>query len=179
MTTRKTIGKGLRFDVFKRDGFTCQYCGQKPPDVVLHVDHILAVSLGGDNDISNLITSCESCNQGKKAKRLESSPKPDASVAWLEMQQEISELRIYQEAKAQRDLMLNEIIDDLQRTWVDTSGLSWYPSSFVIRQMLNAYSPEMVEEAFMVVAPKASGKYVPKNGVVQYIHGVLRNLSAE
>ena len=32
------IGKTLRFEVFARDQFTCQYCGQRPPDVVLEYD---------------------------------------------------------------------------------------------------------------------------------------------
>ena len=65
MTHRKQIGKRLRFEVFKRDRFTCQYCGKQSPDVVLHVDHINPVSLGGKNTITNLITACKDCNLGK------------------------------------------------------------------------------------------------------------------
>lgn len=66
MSKRKPISKKLRFEVFKRDSFSCQYCGASAPDVVLHIDHIHPVSKGGDNDILNLITSCESCNNGKR-----------------------------------------------------------------------------------------------------------------
>lgn len=62
---RQKIGKQLRFEVFKRDGFTCQYCGAKAPDVVLNVDHVNPVAAGGTNDITNLVTSCVSCNLGK------------------------------------------------------------------------------------------------------------------
>ncbi len=62
---RKNIPNKLRFEVFKRDSFTCQYCGQSAPNVVLEVDHLLPVSKGGDNDILNLITSCWTCNNGK------------------------------------------------------------------------------------------------------------------
>ena len=53
---RKAIGDKLRFEVFKRDQFKCQYCGKASPDVILHVDHINPVSKGGVNDILNLIT---------------------------------------------------------------------------------------------------------------------------
>lgn len=62
---RKAVSKRRRFEVFKRDKFTCLYCGQRPPQVVLHLDHIVAVSNGGDNSTPNLATSCEACNQGK------------------------------------------------------------------------------------------------------------------
>ena len=67
---RKTISKSLRYDVLKRDSFTCQYCGRSAPEVQLHVDHIVPVSKGGQNDISNLITACQDCNLGKGAKLL-------------------------------------------------------------------------------------------------------------
>lgn len=67
---RKSISKKLRFEVFKRDMFTCQYCGRKAPDVVLHIDHIKPVSKGGRNEIMNLVTSCIDCNLGKGAKTL-------------------------------------------------------------------------------------------------------------
>jgi len=62
---RETIGQKLRFEVFKRDGFTCQYCGGHPPLVSLEVDHVDPVAKGGTNAIDNLITSCEECNRGK------------------------------------------------------------------------------------------------------------------
>jgi hypothetical protein len=65
MAKRKAISKKQRFEVFKRDSFTCQYCGRQAPDVVLQVDHIHPVAEGGTNDIMNLITSCTDCNQGK------------------------------------------------------------------------------------------------------------------
>lgn len=71
MMAREPIKKSVRFEVFKRDNFTCQYCGGKAPDVVLHVDHINPVAGGGDNDIMNLVTSCEPCNLGKGARELD------------------------------------------------------------------------------------------------------------
>lgn len=71
---RKAISKKTRFEVFKRDGFTCQYCGAHPPKVILHLDHIIPVAAGGKNDQDNLITACEQCNQGKGARSLESIP---------------------------------------------------------------------------------------------------------
>ena len=70
MAERKPISKKVRFEVFKRDKFTCQYCGRMSPDVILEVDHITPVSKGGNNDMINLITSCRDCNRGKGKTRL-------------------------------------------------------------------------------------------------------------
>ena len=70
MGKRKTIPKKTRFEVFKRDKFTCQYCGRMAPDVVLEIDHIKPVSKGGDNSIMNLITACFDCNRGKGDRKL-------------------------------------------------------------------------------------------------------------
>lgn len=65
MPKRKGLSKKTRFDVFKRDSFTCQYCGKSAPDVLLHADHIVPVCEGGTNEILNLITACAECNLGK------------------------------------------------------------------------------------------------------------------
>lgn len=62
---RRAIGSRVRFRVLRRDGFTCRYCGRRPPDVVLHIDHVVAVANGGTNDERNLITACALCNMGK------------------------------------------------------------------------------------------------------------------
>jgi len=56
----------LRFQIFQRDDFTCQYCGRKVPEVELQVDHKYPKSKGGLDKIENYITACEDCNQGKR-----------------------------------------------------------------------------------------------------------------
>ena len=64
------ISKKLRFEVFKRDLFTCQYCGRRPPEVMLEADHVVAKAEGGPDTIENLTTSCFECNRGKGANAL-------------------------------------------------------------------------------------------------------------
>lgn len=71
---RTALSKRLRFEVFKRDGFKCAYCGAHPPQVILHCDHIHPVAEGGTNDIDNLVTACVACNQGKSDKLLSDVP---------------------------------------------------------------------------------------------------------
>lgn len=61
------VSKALRFQVLRRDGHRCHYCGGAPPDVTLVVDHILPVALGGTDTADNLVTACSECNAGKGA----------------------------------------------------------------------------------------------------------------
>lgn len=67
---RDGITKKMRFEVFKRDSFRCQYCGRQAPDVILEVDHIHPVAEGGKTTMLNLITSCRDCNRGKGKHKL-------------------------------------------------------------------------------------------------------------
>ena len=66
--TTRNINLKLRFKVLLRDNFKCCYCGASPakdPNIILHVDHILPWSKGGETVIENLQTACSTCNLGK------------------------------------------------------------------------------------------------------------------
>jgi len=54
-----------RFNVFLRDKFTCQYCGDKRN---LTFDHLLPKSKGGLTDWENVVTACSCCNVRKGGK---------------------------------------------------------------------------------------------------------------
>jgi hypothetical protein len=75
----KPVRKGsarLRFAALERSGFACVYCGRKPPEVELHVDHVIPVAKGGSNELHNLVAACRDCNLGKHAKELEPVGEP-------------------------------------------------------------------------------------------------------
>ncbi len=69
---RLTIGPGKKFDIFKRDGFRCDYCKRDkdalPEGVYLTLDHKVPHSAGGDDSFENLVTACSECNSGKSNK---------------------------------------------------------------------------------------------------------------
>lgn len=67
---RKAISKKTRFEVFKRDGFKCVYCGACAPEAVLVVDHIDPLAKGGADEIVNYATACQPCNAGKSDRKL-------------------------------------------------------------------------------------------------------------
>jgi hypothetical protein len=68
------VSKRLRFEILRRDGFKCRYCGTVAAAAELRVDHVIPEALGGPSEPSNLATSCDPCNSGK------SSTTPDAPM---------------------------------------------------------------------------------------------------
>lgn len=112
MAERKTLSKKIRFEVLKRDKFTCQYCGKSAPDVVLEIDHIKPVSKGGKNDIMNLVTSCKDCNRGKSNIELS-----DDSV----VKRQQAQLQEMAERKEQLEMMLEwrESLNDFEEECVE------------------------------------------------------------
>jgi len=78
-----------RKEVFRRDGFTCQYCGRHATD--LTVDHVKPRHLGGKYVWRNVVTACPSCNHRKGGRTVEEAgmhliqlPKePPASASYI------------------------------------------------------------------------------------------------
>jgi|SRR3989338_6539895 len=67
-TIKREINWRLRFIVMRRDNFKCKICGRSPATdlkIILHVDHIVPWSKGGETVPENLQTLCSKCNIGK------------------------------------------------------------------------------------------------------------------
>jgi hypothetical protein len=184
---RQSTGKRTRFEVFKRDSFTCQYCGAQPPAVVLVLDHIHPVAAGGESTPENLITACEPCNQGKADRQLgDRIVRPDADLMYLSTQQEVAELRRYQEELARREAAMDALVEELQDSaWFDVSALTWCPGDKLVRQMLNKYSPTITAQAMRITAQALDQKRVPGyfsgagTAWQRYLWGVARNIAAQ
>lgn len=56
----RQIENGISWRVYKRDNYTCRYCGRN--DVPLTVDHLVLWENGGPSIEENLVTSCRRCN---------------------------------------------------------------------------------------------------------------------
>jgi len=54
-----------RVNVFARDKYTCQYCGDRPARTELNLDHVVPRSLGGRTTWENVVCSCVDCNRRK------------------------------------------------------------------------------------------------------------------
>lgn len=69
ISERKDI-KFSRANVYARDGYRCQYCGQKKIASQLNYDHVIPRSKGGKTNWENIVASCISCNLKKGDKTL-------------------------------------------------------------------------------------------------------------
>jgi hypothetical protein len=102
-----------RFEVFKRDEFTCGYCGRKSPEVVLEIDHIVPRAGSGSDDPINLLTSCWECNRGKSdiplARIVTGEDPHDKAIEILEKRRQLEE---YNRVLAEEDYRLES------DTWV-------------------------------------------------------------
>ena len=65
-----------RRNVFKRDGYMCQYCGCKPGSEELTIDHILPRSRGGMSSWLNCVLACIDCNTRKANRTPEQAGMP-------------------------------------------------------------------------------------------------------
>ena len=109
---RKGISLKTRFEIFKRDQFTCGYCGQRPPNIILEIDHIVPVSNNGTNDINNLITSCFDCNRGKSFRSIEVKEEPIV----VSLKEQELQYQQYQDFLLEIDKRLNkevELLNDI------------------------------------------------------------------
>lgn len=60
-----------RFNIFSRDGNTCQYCGRTLPRAELNLDHVIPRAQGGTSTWENVVCSCLPCNRRKGGNRPE------------------------------------------------------------------------------------------------------------
>jgi len=142
------ITKTLRFEVFRRDGFRCAYCGQAPPTVILEIDHVNPKVNGGEDSVNNYLTACYSCNHGKKGKPLDKIP-PQLIKNLEDMKKEEKQLYDYQkwikkierrERKATKTL--NEIYEKHFPTWKFNDTGNEQISKFL--KMLPLYEMETI-----------------------------------
>jgi len=129
---RKSISTRRRFEILKRDNFTCQYCSAKPPKVPLEIDHLIPVSKGGTNSSDNLITACFECNRGKS--NIELTNVPEGLHTIMERKKvAISQYKQYQKVlKQERKIIedeLNMVIESFESMYEhDTLSSSTFAS---------------------------------------------------
>lgn len=177
MAKRKSISKKVRFEIFKRDGFVCQYCGATPPKAILHIDHIIPVKDGGGNEDTNLVTSCDSCNMGKSANSLESIPASLSDRA-KEVSEREEQLRGYSKVmSAQRERITQDawLVSDVFTEHFREDGIrkDWFQSVKMFVEKIG------VHDCIKAMEKAIAKKPWSKNTCFSYFCGICWNIVRE
>lgn len=171
-TERKPLGKTLRFNIFKRDFFKCQYCGSTPPAVVLEIDHIIPVSKGGDNNELNLITSCFDCNRGKRDALLTTIPN-QANIELIKEKE--AQYLEYQKLLRSISKRYDKEIDTINTLFIDCVydyGLSEKFKKVSLKMFLEKLGFETVKDSML----KAIGRDLAPTDTIKYFCGICHNI---
>lgn len=144
------LSKRVRFEVFKRDMFTCMYCGRRPPEVVLEVDHVHPKAKGGTDDLDNLVTSYWDCNRGKAAKGLGDAVPAVDELGRLAAIQEASERAalLSQQNRASTAFLEAQAnaIETVQVMWREIGGTdAWFQEASVKRFLRSLGVAEIID----------------------------------
>lgn len=170
------ISRRLRFEVLRRDNYTCRYCGASPrthPDVVLEIDHVIPVTLGGDDDPRNLVTACADCNAGKSSVPPEAPLVEDVDATALLFRDAVIRAAEQQRAEiVNLDAQLQEFHDE----WGELAGL--LPSNWpiTVSSYINAgfTVDDLKRNVYLAVVAN-----VPARSVFPYFCGICRNQLAD
>lgn len=173
MEKRKSISKKIRFEIFKRDGFQCAYCGQSPPAVILEIDHIEPKSKGGQDDVNNYITACFDCNRGKRDIPLDKIPSSlSENVDVLrEKEEQISEYRKFIKLVERR---INKDVKEIEKAFQERFDDRTFTDLFIngtIKQFLKSLPLHEIIEAMRI----AISKQVNPDNCLKYFCGICWN----
>lgn len=171
------MSKRVRFEVFKRDDFRCQYCGRQTPSVILQIDHIVPRSQGGSDEINNLVTSCTDCNLGKSNVPLWKKRGVDDRIKEIELLRERQEqIEWYEQVKRQLKEKEDASLDQLNQLWSTRCNrkFGWSDNELrSVREFLKFLTPQEVSEAIYIAAEKETED---EEAQFRYFCGICHNL---
>lgn len=175
------ISKKVRFQILSRDRFTCLYCGRKPPEVILEVDHIQPKSKQGSDDPTNLLTSCRDCNNSKRDKVLNTTTLPDIKQEMVELEAKKEQLDLYYKYLKQISNFeeKNPFINLAVKAWERGSDGEYTLSDkgrSSIKKAFNSYPPEDVLKAIRIAW---ENERVQPDSKIKYVYGVLKQMKLE
>lgn len=138
---------------------------------MLEIDHIHPVSKGGDNEESNLITSCYDCNRGKSAGLLTDAPKSlhDRAERVEESRSQVKEYeKIIRSARKRVDADVAKIESVFQEIYPEEQFTSQF--KMTVKTFLERFTAlELV--GFMEIA---LGRMQDSDSTIRYFCGIFK-----
>lgn len=166
-----SLSKRIRFEVLKRDGFRCGYCGKTPPSVLLEVDHINPKANGGIDDINNCITSCFDCNRGKSSIRLEQIPSQVQENLEI-LKEKRKQAKAYERLVKKIRLDEDKKIEEIGAIYTNAYGKWILSDNFKdvsVRKFIRSIPFEEVKRAMVIACSK---EHLNRDSCVKYFCGI-------
>ena len=169
MSRREPIPARLRHEVFRRDGYRCRECGATNKETTLEIDHIVPVSKGGRNNLSNLQTLCKACNRAKHTRTWVGGVKDNSPKK--EIKQEVktdSTARMY----AERYWKYVEKGDDEVKSLLGsrTIALSYYEQAIEAHKKYSNYVSRIGNHKIDYKEPPKSPNRLPDHSIQNCIN---------
>lgn len=166
------VSKRTRYEVLRRDGFACRYCGGTAPDVRLTVDHVMPVALGGNDEPSNLVAACVDCNSGKASTKPDDATVADVARDAMRWRHAVA-LAAVSASNAVRDRhdILRAIKDNID-LWNFEMKMPSSWESTVLNYWSNGLTVELINDAFDIAMRKELASEYDR---YPYFCGVMRN----
>lgn len=147
----------------------------RPPEVVLEIDHFIPVKEGGDNEMSNLLTSCKQCNRGKKA-RITRSPDEllEYSTIIADKKEIVKQLTAITKLNNEISRHLDFHLDELDSFWYQLHDGKQCLSTrgrTSVRNFLRFFDRVKIEEAMELAVLQTGGGA----NAFKYMCGILQN----
>lgn len=178
---RKSTGTRLRFEVFKRDGFRCVYCGATPMQASLQADHVVPVAEGGETTAENLVTSCATCNAGKSDVPLDRRSLRPVEAERLQAQEDhIEQIRQFLEIQRQIEDERRKAVDLIAEHWETVVGPMSEDMYGRFDALMREWPHDALVKAMGLTARKMGSPGLPFKAYraeqqAKYFHGILRN----
>lgn len=166
-----SVSTRTRFEILKRDGFRCRYCGANSVDVLLHVDHVVPRAGGGSDDPENLVTACSDCNLGKSdvglaESRLKRGPTAEDAL------EHAAQIREYLDAQRAVEEARTELFEYLAAYWRQAVGEDplerWY------QQLRSVTRTHPIDRIIVAIDAVGGAGITGHTRQVKYFYGVLR-----
>ncbi len=172
------VSKTFLFEIFKRDQFVCRYCGNRPPHVILEVDHVVPVSKGGTDEPENLITTCRDCHRGKKEDALNAQSFISSTEDRMKEEEErLEQKQALEEWLSEKTKHRENIYVRLRRHWVDSLGFDgkefdrWRIN---IHRYIDQLDSQEIMDAIEIIREKKDTFRTPNNAI-RYFLSICNN----
>jgi hypothetical protein len=177
---REPIGKRLRFEILKRDGFKCRYCGVNAVSSLLQVDHVVPVVEGGSSVHENLVTACVDCNSGKSCVPLDES-QLDPPAPTDDMLEHAEQIRAYLEASKEVQRAKEELAQYVCNYWCERMFTKGMPTTLFhdVPATVAAIGLERTLKAIDSLARNAQRLQLSQVNSVRYFRAIIRSMREE